>query len=233
MTTPGPFDALALARHLLRSLRAATLATLTPPPGFPLASLTAIATDLDGAPILLASQLSAHTRNLDADPRCGLLVAQGGRGDPLAHPRLSLQGRAERAQGALRARLRTRFLAQNPKSALYADFGDFSFWRVELEAAALNGGFGRAASFSGAELLATVPEGLAEAEPEMLEALNRHAAALAPLAAAEGEGQWRAAALDSLGLTLIRGEHTARVAFPAAATLAEVRRGLAGLGLAA
>ena len=228
---PEAFDPLALARHLLRSIRAATLATLSPPPGFPLATLTAIATDHDGAPVLLASQLSAHTRNLDADGRCGLLLAQGGRGDPLAHPRLSLQGRAARAEGALRARLRKRYLAQNPKASLYADFGDFSFWRVDLEAVALNGGFGKAASFSGAELLAAVPEGLADAEPEMLEALNRQPTALARLAAAEGEGPWRAAAIDSAGLTLICGERTARAPFAAAATLDAVRRRLAGLGL--
>ena len=40
--------------------------------------------------------------------------------------------------------LRARWLAGHPKSRLYVDFADFSFVVVEVEAAHLNGGFGRA-----------------------------------------------------------------------------------------
>lgn len=150
---PKGYDALAEARRLLRTIRAASLATLSPG-GEPLATLTTIAADADGAPILLVSQLSAHTRNLDADGRCSILLAETGKGDPLAHPRLTAQGIAARAdEPELRARLRARFLAQNPKAALYADFGDFSFWRVEVSRVFLNGGFGKAAEFLGADIL--------------------------------------------------------------------------------
>ena len=176
------FDGLALARRLLRSIRAVTLATLAPADGFPLATLTTMATDLNGAPILLLSQLSTHTRNLDADPRCSLLLAQGGKGDPLAHPRLSLVGRAVKAvELGQRAGLRSRFLNRNPKAALYADFGDFSFWRMELKEAHLNGGFGKAAGYQGLELLSAVVPGLAEVEAGLLERLKR----MTPPAASE------------------------------------------------
>ena len=34
-------------------------------------------------------------------------------------------------EGDERLALRARFLARHPKSALYADFGDFAFWRIE------------------------------------------------------------------------------------------------------
>ena len=42
-------------------------------------------------------------------------------------------------------RVRRRFLARHPKSELYAGFGDFSFWRLNVVSAHLNGGFARAA----------------------------------------------------------------------------------------
>jgi putative heme iron utilization protein len=140
------FDGLALARTLSRTTPAGALATLTRDAGYPFASLTSVATDSDGAPILLLSGLAHHTRNLRADPRGSLLLAQGGlgagKGDPLAHPRLTVVGRlAPTAE----ARARARFLRRHPKAALYADFPDFSFWRLEPEAAHLNGGFARAA----------------------------------------------------------------------------------------
>lgn len=212
-TAPAPYDGLDEAKTLLRSIRAATLATLQPG-GFPLATLTTLATDHDGSPILLLSQLAAHTRNLDADSRCSLLLAQGGKGDPLAHPRLSLVGQARKiTDAAARKHLRRRFLNRNPKAALYADFGDFAFWRMEIAQAHLNGGFAKAADYSFAQIRTQLVEGLAEAENQLLAALNAGNApelrALA-LAAGEADGPWRATGLDGGGLDLACGDKTAR-----------------------
>lgn len=139
-------DAIALAARLLGASRHGTLAVLEPASGHPLASRTALACAGDGAPIILVSRLAAHTAALEADARCSLLVGEPGTGDPLAYPRITLIGRARRldrdaAQGQ---QARERFLGVHPKSALYADFADFSFWRIEPERASLNGGFGRA-----------------------------------------------------------------------------------------
>ena len=88
----APFDAIGLARMLLRTIRSGALATIDAE-GMPFASLVTMATDVDGTPLMLLSRLSAHTRNLLADPRCSLLFSQGGKGDPLAHPRLTVNGR--------------------------------------------------------------------------------------------------------------------------------------------
>ncbi len=158
MTSPAPYDPLLEARRLLRGIRVASLSTLMAQTGFPVGTLTTIASGDDGSPILLLSQLSLHTRNLDADGRCSLLLAQTGKGDPLAHPRLTLVGTATKViEPALRAQLRQTFLAQNPKAGLYADFGDFSFWQFAITIAHLNGGFGKAADFTAAALLAPAP----------------------------------------------------------------------------
>jgi putative heme iron utilization protein len=84
------FDPPALARSLLRRARSGTLATLDAGTGAPFASLVSVATDSDGSPLFLVSTLAAHTGHLAHDPRASLLLAAGGKGDPLAHPRLTV-----------------------------------------------------------------------------------------------------------------------------------------------
>jgi putative heme iron utilization protein len=216
---PAGYDGLAEARRLLRSIRAGSLATLDAS-GAPFASLVNVATAFDGAPLLLMSGLSAHTQYLARDPRASLLLAETGKGDPLAHPRLTVSGSARQLEGDERQAARTRFLSRHPKSALYADFGDFSFWRLEVDKGHLNGGFAKAASYSGAELLLDVSgaAALAEAEEGALDHMNEdHAEALALYAeklCGAPKGRWRASGLDPEGMDLALGDQTARLVFP-------------------
>ena len=210
------FDGLGLAKKLLRSIPAAALATLTREASFPFATLTSMATDGDGAPLLLLSDLAHHTRNLRADPRGSLLLAQGGKGDPLAHPRLTVAGRLSPTADA---RAKARFLRRHPKSALYAGFADFSIWRLEPEAAHLNGGFARAADYPGADLLTRIDgAGRLFAEEEaLLEEVNAlPRKARGDLARAAGEAaalNWRATGLDPEGLDLVAPQRTVRLVF--------------------
>jgi putative heme iron utilization protein len=123
------FEPIALARALLRTIGTGALATLDVATGAPFVSLTTVATDLDGSPLILVSLLSAHTRNLEADGRASLLLSTIGKGDPLAHPRLTLSGRMEPTD---EPRHRDRFLRRHPKAELYVDFPDFSFRRMSV-----------------------------------------------------------------------------------------------------
>src|SRR5690606_37781000 len=68
----------ALARRLVRTARFGTLAVLEPGSGHPYASRAAVATDIDGVPVMLLSALSPHTAALDVDPRCTLLLGEPG-----------------------------------------------------------------------------------------------------------------------------------------------------------
>ncbi len=214
------FRPLAEAKRLLRQTRAGTLATLNAS-GDPFASLVTLATDHDGSPLFLVSQLSHHTRHLDRDGRCSLLLAETGPGDPLAHPRLTLTGVADKVTDpAVRAGVRARFLARHPKAELYVDFGDFSFWRVAMAQAHLNGGFARAARFPANRLLTSL-EGAADllaAENGAVAHMNAdHADALALYArflAGRPAGAWVATGLDPDGMDLACGDDTARLAFP-------------------
>lgn len=221
---PG-FDPIAESKRLLRSIRAGSLATLDGA-GDPFATLVTVATDPAGAPLILVSQLSSHTRHLDKDARCSLLLAESGEGDPLAHPRLTITGRAAKVtEPEARAAVRVRFLARHPKAELYADFADFSFWRIGMEQIHLNGGFARAARFPADRLLTDVVHAgpLIDAEAGAVAHMNAdHADALA-LYAEKFAGQpagdaWMATGLDPDGMDLACGDLTARLAFPTPVT---------------
>ncbi|MEZ5817751.1 MAG: DUF2470 domain-containing protein [Hyphomicrobiaceae bacterium] len=216
---PVDDDARRLAKTLLRTARHAALATLEPSDGSPAASRVALATTMSGAPVFLISRLSGHFTNLEADPRCSLLVGEPGKGDPLAHPRMTLIGNASRvADGEVRDRTKARYLMRHPKSGLYVDFGDFAFWRMEIARASLNAGFGKA-FLLGASDVATDMAGLADLETaeasaaahmnaDHSDAVDRYAAL-----AGEGGGGWRLACLDPEGLDLVRGDTTSRLWF--------------------
>ncbi|MGR3793448.1 HugZ family pyridoxamine 5'-phosphate oxidase [Vannielia sp. SX4] len=150
---PTDDEARAMARGLLDEARFGALGVLEG--GVPVVSRIAVGTDADGGPVTLVSSLSAHTSALRAEPACSLMVGEPGpKGDPLTHPRLSLQcmarfvDRGSEAHGALR----TRWLESHPKSKLYIDFGDFGFVALEVQGAFLNGGFGKAFKLIPADL---------------------------------------------------------------------------------
>ncbi|MGO4737649.1 HugZ family protein [Bosea sp. 2KB_26] len=217
-TAPDSFDAVAMARELLRIARTAPLATLDPASGFPLSTLVNVATDVDGTPLLLLSKLALHTRNLDADPRCSILCFALGKGDPMANSkRVSVAGRALRTDDS---RARRRFLARHPKSKLYIDFPDFSLFRLEVSGLHPNGGFARAAEIATGDVLLDLTgcDALIEAEEGAVAHMNEdHAEALALYATrllGEPEGRWRATGLDPEGLDLVCGDAAARLVFP-------------------
>jgi len=138
-------EACETTRQLLREARFGTLATINEN-GYPFASLVTFALDRAQTPFLLVSRLSGHTKHLLADQRCSLLVGEPGKGDPLAHARITIQCSASIIDRASDENiiLRTLFIARHPKAALYIDFPDFLYIRLTMMEASLNGGFGKA-----------------------------------------------------------------------------------------
>jgi putative heme iron utilization protein len=216
------FDAKRAAKSLLRATRTGALATIDRNTGHPFASLVNVATDVDGALLILVSRLSTHTANLEKDGRASVLLAATGKGDPLAHPRLTLIGTFIRLgrDDPDEARGRRRFLARHPKSELYAGFADFAFWRLQTVSAHLNGGFARAADLTAADVL-TDPRGaesLIEAEVGALAHMNEDHTEAVRLYATRllggSDGNWRLTGLDPEGLDLALGDATLRLPFP-------------------
>ena len=211
-------------KRLMRLARTGALATLEAKGGAPLTTLLGVASDFDGAPLLLMSTLSRHTRNLAGDPRASLLLTgRLERGDPLNQPRVTLGGVVERCAAP---RAKVRYLQRNPKAGLYAGFADFALYQLRIDDVHFNGGFGRAAPLAAVEVLAS-REGeaaLVEAEDELLAEVNALGrAGLARLAGhkasprAPGPGGWRAIGLDAEGLDLAAGGRAARAQFAAPA----------------
>lgn len=220
MLQPVDDEARRLAKTLLRCGRFAALGHVQPTEGWPWVSRVSLATDMAGRPSFLISQLSPHFAGLEADARCSLLIGEPGKGDPLAHARMTLAGRAERlGDGSVRAHVRRRFLQRHPKAALYADFGDFAFWRVRPERLSLNAGFGKAYELGPADVVgdAACLDALGELEAGAVAHMNEDHQDAIDLYAGSALGRpvsgWSLAALDPEGLDLVKGDQTARFWF--------------------
>ncbi|MEQ1943365.1 HugZ family protein [Mesorhizobium sp. VNQ89] len=215
-------EAIRLAKTLVRVARFGALAALDAETGAPIASRVGVATDADGTPLILVSGLAAHTRAILADPRCSLLVGEPGKGDPLAHPRITLQCRAVRLECETpeRTRAEWRYLSRNPKAKLYVGLGDFSFFRLEVERASLNGGFGKAYALKREDIVLDSPvvEELAAAEQRAVDHMNDdHLDAIANFArhfAKVDSAGWVMTGLDIDGFDIVAGDEARRIFFP-------------------
>jgi heme iron utilization protein len=223
-------QAIRLAKTLMRTARFGALAVIDAKTGEPAVSRVAVATALDGAPLILISSLSGHTQSLLENTHCSLLLGEPGKGDPLAHPRVTLQCFArflDRSSNAGK-HASERYLRHNPKAKLYADFGDFSFVRLEPKSAALNGGFGQAFRLTGQELLGQELLGqellgaqLEEIEASILDHMNGdHADAVSAIGVnldAKGKRLWAMTGADAEGVNIASGDMVRRAWFAKAA----------------
>ena len=218
-------EASKLAKTLIRHARFGALAVTDPVTGHPNISRVAVAPDTDGAPITLISSLSAHTRALRHNPHCAILLGEPAKGDPLAHPRISVSCIAEfldreaQDSGAIAAR----YLRCNPKAKLYAGFADFSFVRLAPVSASLNGGFGQAYNLDSAHILSPRPSPPQHFnEEEILRRLNGldkdSVAAVTAAQTGAPASKCTVFNFDSEGLDVFAAGHLRRIWFPSPAT---------------
>jgi putative heme iron utilization protein len=206
-------DPAAEARHLVRSLDRAALASAME--GMPYASLVLAATAPDGAPLLLLSRLAQHTQNLDREPRASLLFdGTFGLDEPLTGPRVTVIGEARRIDDAA---LKARFVRRHPSAALYASFADFGLFRLEPQRGHLVAGFGKIQWVERDGLITAPAPALEAAEEEIVAHINEdHGEAVqlyaTRLCGRSGEG-WRMTGIDPEGLDLRRAGDVARLPF--------------------
>ena len=201
-------------RQLLRRARTCSLSTLNKGDGTPYASLANIATDVAGWPLILISRLAWHTQNLLADARASVLVSElPAKGDALVGPRVTVLGRFVQVENA---DLRRRYLARHPEAAMYADFADFSFWR--LMPANIHGvaGFGRIETLAPEEVFPPAVE-MEALETSAIEHMNRDHGEAIHLYATKilkaPPGPWRFLAIDPDGADLGLQDHGLRMDF--------------------
>jgi putative heme iron utilization protein len=87
-------------------------------------------------------------------------VAESGAEDPLANGRVTLLGRCTRVDGD-GGGARAAFLAVHPNAAYYADFRDFAFWKLRVNAIRYIGGYGRMSWIGQGDWQAARPDPLA------------------------------------------------------------------------
>ena len=207
-----------VARRVMRSCGQAALATAQhDASGWPSATLVLVAVDMDATPILLISALAEHTKNIAEDDRVSLLFnATANLAEPLTGERVTVFGRA---RGSQAPRQRKRYLARHPAAAMYAGFGDFSCYAVEVERVHLVAGFGRIHWIDAAELLlpANRWQQLAAAEEDIVSHMNTEHADANDLYARvllqqDGTG-WRMTGIDPDGCDFQLAGKTARLRF--------------------
>jgi putative heme iron utilization protein len=131
-------DALTQAHDLIFKARHGALGVLLN--GEPFVSRVALAPTKDGL-LTLISDLSPHTTALREHARASLMVGEPGKGDPLAHPRLTLSVDAAFVD---KDQVRESYLGKQPKAQLYFGFSDFHVVRLDPTGGHLNAGFGKA-----------------------------------------------------------------------------------------
>ncbi len=182
-------------------------------------SRVALAADFDGSPILLLSQLSAHTRALATDSRLSLLAGEPGAGDPLQQTPPVDRGTGDaagRPDAPEHERLSRRFTAHHPAAAHYGAFADFVFFRVEVASAFLNGGFARPTRSRAAIWWSASRPAWRTRNRASIEHMNADHGDV--LDRTDGEARrgitgWRIATLDARGFELVAGSHVERIEF--------------------
>lgn len=167
-------------------------------PGFPFGSLVPYVIGSDGLPVLLLSHLSQHTKNVDADPRCGLVVIEPGSGDIQQLGRLSGIGELRIEQHCDDAE---RYFRYFPASRSYHEQLGFRFYRFRPQRFHWNGGFATARWFGTDRII--VPNPLADdVQQRIIDHMNAdHAAALSGYLQDAGEhGADRGTGVEMVGI---------------------------------
>ncbi|MDI1449654.1 DUF2470 domain-containing protein [Polyangium sp. 6x1] len=227
------------ARTLARAAQFGSLATMArDPEGYPYASLVALATDARGRAVLFLSRLAEHTQNLLARPEASVLLLESPIvGEKLLEKgRVTLLGPCTAVPPEEAPECRALFLAAHPDAATYADFPDFTHYRIEPRSLRYVGGFGRMSWVDAAAYARAEPDPLAEFAPRILGHMNDdHAESILAYArklAGIGDAtDAQMTAVDRYGIemavTTPAGERRVRLAFDAEiVTREEARKAL-------
>jgi heme oxygenase (biliverdin-IX-beta and delta-forming) len=211
------FDPRLAAKKLLREARSGALATLMQKSGDPYCSLVNVATTIGGVPVLLLSQLAVHTKNLLSDSRASLMLDERKEGDPLEGARVMLMGRCAKDEDPA---TRIAYLRRHPDAEMYANFSDFSFYRMEVGGAHLVAGFGRIVDLKPQDMLTDISDAkaLVEAEGDAIAHMNTDHADACRLYATKllgaADGDWRCVGIDPEGIELQNERMVLRLTFP-------------------
>lgn len=136
----------AQAVQILQQSLFGAIATINPDTQHPLCTRVGLGVTAKNAPMIFVSELSPHTKALNANPHCSLLVGAVTKGDPLTNPRLTLNCGTEKIgrDHAKWSEMLATYLKTHPKAKIYAELTDFHFFILNVASATYVAGFGRA-----------------------------------------------------------------------------------------
>ncbi len=183
--------------------------------GYPFGSVVPYVLDRDGVPLLLLSHLSQHTKNLEADPHCGLTIMEEGSGDVQQLNRLSAVGRVSAVGPGGHSE---RYFNHFPQTRVYHEELGFNFYRLEPVRFHWNAGFATARWFDASRILRGNPFDAA-AEQQIIGHMNTdHRTALRQYLSALTQGREdpvvEMVGIDGEGMNLRLDDRFCRIAFP-------------------
>jgi len=130
-------------------------------PGFPGGSVVGFAPDVDGRPVFCFSGMSTHTQDLLADPKCSVTIAAK-EFKGAADGRVNLMGTCKLVPTAEDREACKEIYRKKHPGAFWTDFGDFNWFRMEIEKIRFVGGFARAGSVTPEEYKDAKPDAISE-----------------------------------------------------------------------
>jgi len=134
--------------------------------GYPGGSVIGFAPDEEGRPLFVFSGMSTHTQDILADPRCSVTIASK-EFKGAADGRVNLMGKCNKLPKEDLEAAKAAYLKKHP-GAFWVNFGDFNWFRMEIEKIRFVGGFARAGSVT--------PEEYKEAKPDPISEFGMHIA---------------------------------------------------------
>ena len=228
---------LAAARTLLATERHGTLCTAhAAHGGWPFGSVVPYAVLQSGDPVVLLAEIAEHTRNIAADARVTLFVADSRSADrPQAGARVAMMARAEIASGAAAPGAQAAYFDRFPEARGHFSSHGFDFYALRVERIRWIAGFGSMGWIDRGEwAVSAAPNPLAAAAQGISEHMNRdHPDSLVVLARRYAGITAKSATmvgLDATGLDLDVEGTRVRIDFPrAVSTPDEVRQVVTGM----
>ena len=156
--------------------------------------------------------MAEHTQNAIRDPRASLLVTEPvpDGADPLASGRVTLLGVLSTGGRRRPCRRAGPVPRGQPAAAYYIDFGDFTFYRLEVESIRYVGGYGRMSWVDAARYAAAEPDPLADAAAGIIDPHERRprrgaGLVLSPPRRATRHDRGRDVGVDRYGFEMIAG----------------------------
>jgi len=141
-------------------------------PGYPSGSVVGFAPlPGDGRPVFIFSGMSTHTQDLLVNPKCSLTVAaKDFKG--AADGRVNLLGTCELIKDPEeQEQAKAAYMKKHP-GAFWASFGDFNWFRMDVEYVRFVGGFARAGTVTAQEYKDAQPDPVSEFGPAIASHMN-------------------------------------------------------------